>query len=32
MNRDNPNAWLAFAGWLFVLFIIWIWLITSFLF
>ncbi len=22
MNRDNPNAWLAFAGWLFVLFII----------
>lgn len=30
MNRDNPNAWLVFAGWLFVLFIIW--LITIFLF
>lgn len=30
MNRDNPNAWLAFAGWLFALFIIW--LITIFLF
>lgn len=30
MNRDNTNARLAFAGWLFVLFIIW--LITIFLF
>ena len=30
MNRDKPNAWFAFAGWLFVLFIIW--LITIFLF
>ena len=28
----NLTAWLAFAGWLFVLFIIWIWLITIFLF
>lgn len=28
----NLTAWLAFAGLLFVLFIIWIWLITSFLF
>lgn len=30
MNRDYLNAWLAFAGWLFVLFIIW--LLTIFLF
>lgn len=30
MNRDNLNTWLTFAGWLFVLFIIW--LITIFLF
>lgn len=30
MNRENLNVGLAFAGWLFVLFIIW--LITIFLF